>query len=217
MAGSAMKEWQERIDFLLDEYLSPQFIYNNRENRPSEGMYMRDLMNILRLYGDCREYLHPYGDGGKPSAEAYGDADDHVIASYAAVNTIEGLKQALYTSGPCVIAVPVYNTGERMWHERPGDSFLGGHAMCVVGYDAAGFIIRNSWGARWNGDGHCIFPYADWGEQWEVWTTVDADTVPDPTPKPPPEPDDGPSWLERYGWWGLVVVAVILILWMWLR
>jgi hypothetical protein len=27
MAGSAMKEWQERIDFLLDEYLSPQFIY----------------------------------------------------------------------------------------------------------------------------------------------------------------------------------------------
>ena len=27
-----MKEWQEKRDYGLDEYLSPQFFYNNRPN-----------------------------------------------------------------------------------------------------------------------------------------------------------------------------------------
>lgn len=45
--------------------------------------------------------------------------------------------------------------------------------MTVVGYDKKGFIIRNSWGKYWEGDGHCMYPYEDWGVHYEVWTTVD--------------------------------------------
>jgi hypothetical protein len=49
----------------------------------------------------------------------------------------------------------------------------GGHAMAVVGYTEDSFIIRNSWGAHWGDGGHCLFPFSEWGSQWEAWTTVD--------------------------------------------
>ena len=29
-SGACMKEWQEKLDYSFDEYMSPQFIYNNR-------------------------------------------------------------------------------------------------------------------------------------------------------------------------------------------
>jgi C1A family cysteine protease len=64
--------------------------------------------------------------------------------------------------------------------------------MAIVGWDTEGFIIRNSWGDDWNDDGHTIFPYTDWGLQWEVWTAID-DTTPIPIPKL--------SWWKRFLNW----------------
>lgn len=208
MSGAAMKDYQEIIDSGLAEYMSPQFIYNNREDINEEGMYMRDLMKILSNLGDCRESLWPYGKLAKPDETAYKDAIQFKIKGYAQVNSIEDLKQALYENGPCVFAVPVYNYGNRMWKQRSGDYFLGGHAMTFVGYNSEGFIVRNSWGSDWNDDGFTIFPYEDWELQWEVWSTVDADSN-DPTPPPPI-----PNWFEKY-WYvvgGIILIAGIIFL-----
>jgi hypothetical protein len=79
------------------------------------------------------------------------------------------------TNGPALIAVPVYNFGERLWQSGDGD-MLGGHAMSIVGWNEDGFIIRNSWGTDWGSNGYTIFPYIHWGMQWEIWTTVDAES-----------------------------------------
>lgn len=128
MAGAAMKEFQEFTDSLLNEYFSPQFIYNLRE--AGEGMYMRDLMNILRKAGDCTEKAFPYGSGGKPPQVALNEAAGYIIQSYAAVLAVDELKTALFLNGACVIAVPVYNYTERMWYQNSGQEYLGGHAMC---------------------------------------------------------------------------------------
>lgn len=57
--------------------------------------------------------------------------------------------------------------------QSPDAELTGGHAMTVVGYNAEGFIVRNSWGAGWNDDGHCVWPYADFGKHWEIWTAID--------------------------------------------
>ena len=49
-SACCMKEWQEKQDYGLDEYLSPQFFYNNRPNlydnntNNDYGMYGRDVM-----------------------------------------------------------------------------------------------------------------------------------------------------------------------------
>ncbi len=175
--ASCMKEWQEKQDVDYSDYMSPQFIYNNRSNPAEEGMYPRDVMSILKNTGICSESSYPYESNAVISDSVYEEASQYVISSYAAVTTIEGLKQALVSSGPCFIGFPVYNTGTRFWYADEGDVYLGGHAVTVVGYTDVGFILRNSWGADWGDSGYTIFPYEDWGSQWEIWTTIDADTI----------------------------------------
>jgi len=191
-AATCMKEWQEVKDIQLKDWLSPQFIYNNRCNKESSGMYGRDVMKILTDKGIVLEKDYPYYTGEPITSALLSEAKNFVISGYGVIDTIDGLKRALINNGPCYIAVPCYNQGPRMW--KPTDineMRIGGHAMSVVGYNKLGFIIRNSWSSSWNGNGYCIFPYEDWGCQYETYTTLDAKSVdifkqkpPIPSPKP---------------------------------
>lgn len=181
MAGAAMKEAHEYKDYKLREYLSPQYIYNMRANKTSSGMYMRDLMSILTKYGVCKESTYPYLTTSTITNEITTEANKFRIKGYASIATIDGLKNALFTNGPAVIAVPVYNYGATLWNQEANQTSLGGHAMVILGYTSVGFIIRNSWGTGWGDAGYTIFPYTHWGKQWEIWTTVDVLTGPDKT------------------------------------
>lgn len=40
----------------------------------------------------------------------------------------------------------------------------GGHAFAIVGYDRAGFLVRNSWGREWGDGGYATLTYEDWLE-----------------------------------------------------
>ena len=174
--SACMKEWQEKQDFGFDEHMSPQFIYNNRKNQDSAGMYSRDVMKILNKIGSVSETSYPYNTFDTISDELKEQGRKHVIKGYAAVSTIEGTMRALVKNGPCYLAVPVYNYGGRMWKPLQGEQRIGGHAMTIVGYDEFGFIVRNSWGERWEDGGYTRFPYLDWGLHWEVWTAIDDDS-----------------------------------------
>jgi len=50
-------------------------------------------------------------------------------------------------------------TGGKVWNYN--GSYLGGHAMCIVGYDTGkdggkgAFKVRNSWGSSWGAAGYC--------------------------------------------------------------
>jgi hypothetical protein len=218
-AGTAMRQWQEYNDVRLLKKLSEQFIYNNREEPNEEGMYMQDLMKIFYKVGICLNDLCTYGDLSTPSPKAYKDALKRLIQGYAEVNSVEELKLALYTKGPCVIAVPVYNYGKRMWFQRAGDEFLGGHAMAVVGWTKDGFIIRNTWGDDWADSGYTILPFSDFSLIWEAWTAIDAPTQQETTTTAPEttlEPDPTKeSWLDKYWIWivtGLTIIGIALLI-----
>jgi hypothetical protein len=184
-------------------------------------MVMRDLMKVLKEKGDCTELMFPYGSEGLPSIPVLINGSSYKINNYAAVNTINDLKTALYVNGPCIITIPVYNHTERLWFQNPGEELLGGHALCIVGYIKEGIIIRNSWGTDWGQEGYCIMPYADFGVQYEIWTTIDEKSInppippnpipPDPIPPDPPTPpippDPKKTWINKY-WW-IIVAAVI--------
>ena len=187
MSTACMKEYQEERDYGLDEYLSPQFFYDQRFNRyderadNDEGMYGRNVMKLLAKVGICTEAEYPYGVPilrTDVPPHIYESASKHKVAGYAAVRTLNALKKSLVFNGPCLIGFPVYNYGGRMWRpEFEGQPMKGGHAMAVVGYTEDSFIIRNSWGGNWGDGGYCYYPFEDWGAHWELWTTIDADTV----------------------------------------
>ena len=182
MAASCMKEWQEKQDYNLNEYLSPQFLYNQRDNlydnikNNDEGMYARDVMKLLNKIGICYEKNYRYGvieDKKHISMNLYKQAKEHTIKGYAQVLSKEALKYSLKINGPCLIVFPVYNFFDQIWKKNQGDNLLGGHAMTVVGYTENYFIIRNSWGNQWADNGYSYYFYEDWGLHWEIWTTLD--------------------------------------------
>ena len=45
---------------------------------------------------------------------------------------------------------------------QPDPEPAGGHAFAIVGYNAIGFIVQNSWGEKWGTQGFAIWRYADW-------------------------------------------------------
>ena len=166
--------------------MSPQFIYNCRKNYPDRGMTSRDVMKILHENGCPREALYPYGKD-----ESFDEIDDTVkeeaknftIKSYWKIQTISECKSALYYNGCCFISFPVYNFSMRFWKPRNSEeTYLGGHAVAIVGYTNDAFILRNSWGDNWGTkNGYTEYPFTDFGMHWDIWTTEDDHSV---KPKP---------------------------------
>jgi len=179
-ACACMKEWQGRMDSNLTQYMSPQFIYNNRNNQGSDGMNGQDAMNILCNLGDCLETTYPYGTivpNTQIPAAAFKEAALHKCKNPALITTLNGLQTALYTNGPCLICFPVYNYSATFWEKQtPDQQEIGGHGVAVVGWTTTGFIIRNSWGVNWpteGAGGYTNFPFTQWGVQTECWTAAD--------------------------------------------
>jgi len=210
-SGSEIQQFRDTKEMGLSEYLSPQFIYNEREDTSTEGMTNRDLMKILQNKGVCLERLYRYGTFSTPSEDAYENALNHRSNNYAAIDYIEELKQALYIKGPCVIAIPVYNFTERMWYQRAGDEFLGGHDMCVVDYDDEEriFWILNSWGRDFGSDGYIKMSYDDFSLAWEYWSNVDLPSVKTTTEAPTTTSDANPSWFEKNWHWIATIIVVL--------
>ena len=177
---ACVKEWQERKDYGFENYFSPQFFYNNRFNKydnklnNDNGMYGRDVMKLMKKVGICSESSYPYGrieDKKFISNKIYKEAKNHIIKGYARIYKLGILKEALYNNGPCIITFPVYNYGNTFW--KGIGKHLGGHAVTIVGYNEEGLILRNSWGKEWGNDGYWLYKYENWGQHWEIWTTID--------------------------------------------
>ena len=180
-SSACMKEWQENVDIGFAEHMSPQFVYNNRPNKDSEGMVPRDAMQILNKIGIVPEKDYPYFTTSVVTPELLSKAAKYQIAGYAQVNTIDSLKKALYANGPCNIDFPVYDSNSmEFWKQQyPTQPFLGGHAVTAVGWVKDSFIIRNSWSEGWGDRGYTYYPFKDFGCHWEIWTAIDADSNPE--------------------------------------
>lgn len=212
-SAACMKEWQEKRDYNLNQYLSPQFFYNNRSNlydnneNNDDGMFGRDVMKLLKNIGICYEKNYPYGlieDKNKIDEQLYEEASKHKIKAYARIDKIEDLKESLVKNGPCLIAFPTYSSDDEFWKPiYENQEMIGGHAVTVVGYLDDCFIIRNSWGRYWGDNGYCYYKFKDWGAHWEIWTTIDEKTYEEIEPSPEPEIEPNLDILKK------IVVKVI--------
>lgn len=175
-SAAAMKEYQERKDVGFYGYMSPEYVYSFRQT--TEGMYIRDAMDALLKHGICTEYEWPFNtkknsDERDKLAES---CSNYKIASYVRCETVNDVKKAIYTTGPVMFSVPVYNKSTRMWIKTQ-EANLGGHAMLFVGYTPTELIIRNSWGTSWGDNGYTRMPIEEFVHVWDAWCAYDEKSV----------------------------------------
>jgi len=209
-ASAAVKDNQESRNYSEIIVTSPLFIYatcKKMDGIPNtEGTYPRVAMKVLKSTGVCEEKDFPYSrmewpNIPKPDSQLSDKAGKFKIGAYARVQTIDEVKQAIVRDGPVLAGVLVcenFLTPDNGYIDLPEGKVLGGHAICVIGYNDTmsngkhiGFFeVRNSWGKSWGDKGYCWIPYdffesrADTGMSYwfESWSSVDI-ILPPPTAK----------------------------------
>lgn len=174
---------------------SPAWIYNQRSTSNCSrdaGMSYYNAFTILKSKGAAPLASFPYSVSDtctQPSQAVKDEALQYRAENYGAIFSQQGaadlnaLKTLLANGEPFAIAVPVYSSFYSASYQNPviprhtdGETFYGGHAMMVVGYDdsVGGFYTVNSWGAGWARNGYCYLSY-DFVQQdaWEAWVMYD--------------------------------------------
>ena len=169
-------------------HLSRLFIYYNTRAEYGDiliddGMFIRDGLKSLQKFGVCSEQLWPYDVekfDGRPTDECYEDAKKRKILKYEKLISNYYITDVLNNNKPVVFGMEIYE-GFMDLNERtstvsfPGrkEKSLGGHAMCMVGYDLSKrlFLAKNSFGPNWGSNGYCWIPF-DYIRQegYDIWT-----------------------------------------------
>ncbi len=170
--------------------VSPRMLYElarRYDEWPGErydGSSCRGALKGWQKHGVCSEDLWRYrNDAGEvalvaPKAGWDADAVTRPLGVYYRIDkrSVVDLQAALQEIGAIYVSAQVHDGWDRVGqqglptsHEglpvidKPKDpKKLGGHAFALVGYNAHGFIVQNSWGPGWGASGFAVLPYADW-------------------------------------------------------
>jgi hypothetical protein len=138
----------------------------------------RGAMKGWHRHGVCSDELWPYArqENGKqvpsfiPPGEGWAtDAAMRPIGAYYRVDksSVADMQAAIHEVGAIYVSADVH----RGWNLDRADELpiipfrgtaTGGHAFTLVGYDANGFIVQNSWGEDWGFRGFATMTYEDW-------------------------------------------------------
>jgi len=152
---SAYVNWKENLkhgDNKKDNKVMLFDIYASRTTPGNNGMSFKDALKFMRHTGVDT-------NAGKSK-----------IDRYAKIGSVDQLKNAILSNGPCIGGLPVYNSDKDFWNQKGGDYYRGGHAISIVGFDKDGFIIRNSWGDTYANNGYTKLKYSDFPAFMEIWT-----------------------------------------------
>lgn len=179
-AGVAVKEWMEKKDYGKFIDLSERFLYEESKkiSGHKEGTTLKACAKVLVNYGVCEEKYWKYiaKEVGKPKAGAYTNAEKYCVEpAYVRITNEQELKASMVKYGVLLIGVLVY----RNWYEEKEGhipnlnwwqsllakfgfySPLGGHAICLVGYNdnTQEYKFKNSWGEGWGNKGYGFISY----------------------------------------------------------
>lgn len=192
-ASVAMKEWHENRENIAEgkkkapSDFSEQWVYyqcKKIDDWPGEeGTDIRSAMKVLQKLGTPVEKGWPYSDAavGRPRKWAAMVALWNVIGSYEIIMSIKELKLALNTSGPVVGGMLCFEeffepVNGRVPMPRNSNDALGGHAVCIVGYNDIKQEVKfkNSWGRNWGRKGYGWISYEYVTEfVFDLWTAKD--------------------------------------------
>ena len=182
-ACSSVVEYHNKRQENTDTVFSTEFIYGYRPAGyyVGEGMYIRNALKTLREVGDC-----PLADlrGNQKCPEAMKTVEakleelkdkayPHRISTYAKVNTVDEIKQALVDFGYVVISMPWYKDYKLKngVYTYTKDKDHGYHCMVIYGWNENGWLVHNSWGKTWGQRGKFILPFNF--KLREAWAVTD--------------------------------------------
>ncbi|HSU29284.1 MAG TPA: C1 family peptidase [Chitinophagaceae bacterium] len=164
---------------------SPSFVYNQIGLENCEGSYIEKAMELMSQQGALPLSEFPYDDQDcerQPSGSQRSEASQYKLHGFTrltdgdnvqAIN-VRAVKEHLAKDAPVVIGMMVGQSfmqdmmGQELWQPQGLDQSqmgMGGHALCVIGYDdrkfGGAFQILNSWGPDWGKDGVAWVRYGD--------------------------------------------------------
>ncbi|RTR01077.1 C1 family peptidase [Halomonas nitroreducens] len=148
--------------------------YDEWAGEDYEGSSCRGAIKGWRNSGVCLEQLAPFRPGQRHFAITPRMADDarrRTLGAYYRLRPeITDFHAALNEVGVIYVSARVHvgwydpvadEDGEAHIPESP--DIVGGHAFAIVGYNAKGFWVQNSWGGQaWGHGGLALWRYADW-------------------------------------------------------
>ena len=153
--------------------------YDEWPGEDYEGSSCRGAMKGWFHHGVCSDKLWPYRDRNgaakfvPPDPRWTADAAQRPLGAYYRIMkaSITDLQAAINEVGAVYVSSDVHRGWDSIastksaiptipW--KTGAAPAGGHAFALVGYDASGFVVQNSWGEDWGFHGFARVTYDDW-------------------------------------------------------
>ena len=168
---------------LTREAFSPLYIYNQvKVGDCPDGAIIPVALSLLQREGDVKKTIFDPADCHTlPPASLRTQASRFRLEAYMSIfsytapprEKIDRTKLMLANQKPVIIGMALRQNfsdlgpGAMFWDPQAGNTTpIGGHAMCVVGYDEGkqAFLIMNSWGPAWGQEGCIWVKYQDYGQ-----------------------------------------------------
>ncbi len=176
------------IDYMKKIKVSSRMLYNMAriydewEGEDYEGSSCRGAMKGWHKHGVCKELTWPYiaDNNSSPSENWANEAIQNPLGAYYRINknSVVDMQSAIKEVGAIYCSAMVH---EGWWLKESkqlpiiehNTKKIGGHAFAVVGYNADGFIVQNSWGDKWGFHGFAVVTYKEWVENGsDAWVAV---------------------------------------------
>lgn len=153
------------------------YCYARSEGRNcGNGWWPDRALAFFQSQGVTEEAYYPYTAGDQNCTGRLAGWDSHLtkITGYSKINGIDAIKEYVATKGPVEACFSVYNdfysyrTG--VYRHTTG-ALLGGHCVCIVGYNTAGayWICKNSWGPNFGEAGYFKIAFGQCGIEGQVY------------------------------------------------
>lgn len=157
-----------------------------------QGSYIRLVFQALNTFGFPAETFWPYDETKvfkAPGKNAVRMAYDQLapteyyrIGSSNSQRSVD-VKRAIAAGHLVVFGTQVGKSFGSIDTTRPAgppvaETLMGGHAMCIAGYDGDVFRVVNSWGPDWGDNGTFLMSaeYLEWYRTNDLWVVATAPT-----------------------------------------
>ena len=152
--------------------------YDEWEGEGYSGSSARGAVKGWHKHGVCAEQQWPYAAStaqGTLNPDRAQEALRRPLGAYFRVNHRElvAMHSALAEAGILYVTASVHQGWGAVGKSgqiKQSPQMTGGHAFALVGYDAGGFWLQNSWGPGWGRGGFAHLSYDDWlANGTDVW------------------------------------------------